>query len=399
MKETSQASLVAALFGILFLATVDNSLLIPLLPMVSRDLDASMESLGWFFSSYALAAALFNLGLGPLTDRWGRVPFLRIGLAGFAVVSAAAYLSQSYGQLLAARTAAGFAGGLISTCVASLVGDFFPYARRGRVMGAVLSAYFAALILGVPLGVQAANLWGWRSVFLGSGALAAVLTVYAFFGFPREAGRRASDPAAAFRAYLKFVKRRDTLGGLICSFAVSGATLSFLTYISGLGLTPTQVAQLLLISGVAAMAGSPLSGWLSDRFSKRGVFLLSNTLLALPLFFLSKVPWGWALASVFFGASLLVAARQTALQTIQTQLIPTQRRGAFIGLRNGFSQLGISASVFAAGKLFTAHGYAGVTVFAALLTLAASGVFFLAVDEPVAGEAPVEPSDEKEAGV
>lgn len=380
MNTRSQVPLIATLFGILFLATVDNSLLIPLLPLVSADLGTSIEALGWLFSGYALSAALFNLLLGPITDRFGRVPFVRLGLSGFALLSLAAYWSRDFGQLFAVRVMAGLAGGLLSTCVASLVGDLFPYQRRGRVMGAVLSAYFAALILGVPIGVQAAQKWGWRSVFIGTGVLAALLLIPTLTGFPTEPKR--VGRASVFSCYPSFLRRRDTFGGLACSFAVSGATLSFMTFISGLGVTPSQIALLLLISGLAAVVGSPFSGWLSDRLTKRSVFLLSNTLLAAPLLVLSRIPWGFALGSVFFGASLLVAARQTTLQTVQTELVPTRQRGAFIGLRNGFSQLGIAISVFVASRIFGAHGYAGVTVFAAVLTVVGSVIFFLTVQEP-----------------
>ncbi len=383
MNKLPTLLLIGLLFGILFLATVDNSLLIPLLPMVSQDLGTTIEKLGWLFSGYALSAAVFNLLLGPVTDRLGRVPFLRLGLLAFAGLSVAAFLSRGFGQLLAVRALAGLAGGLLSTCVASLVGDLFPYHRRGQVMGAVLSAYFAALILGVPLGVLAAERWGWRSVFVGTGVLAGLLLLGSLIGFPPEPKKGGSADLDAFACYPTFLKRRATLGGLACSFMVSGATLSFMTFISGLGVTPGQISVLLLVSGVAAMAGSPLSGWLSDKLTKRVVFLISNTLLALPLLLLSRISWGVGLGALFFGASLLVASRQTSLQTVQTELVPTDQRGAFMGMRNGFSQLGIAISVFVAARIFGAYGYAGVTVFSAILTLAGSAIFFVTVPEPV----------------
>ncbi len=45
--------IVATLFGVLFLATVDNQLLIPLLPMLGREFQVSMATLAWLFSGYA----------------------------------------------------------------------------------------------------------------------------------------------------------------------------------------------------------------------------------------------------------------------------------------------------------------------------------------------------------
>ena len=88
--------IIAILFGVLFLATADNQLLIPLLPILGRELDVSMRTLGWLFSGYALAAALCSLCLGPLSDRFGRLIFLRLGLFFFSLVALLTYSVQGY---------------------------------------------------------------------------------------------------------------------------------------------------------------------------------------------------------------------------------------------------------------------------------------------------------------
>ncbi len=372
MRRPGQGVLLAVFFGVLFLATVDNQLLIPLLPRIGAELDAPLPRLAWFFSGYALAAACFNVLLGPLTDRFGRVLFLRLGLIALGLLALAAYWASSFGQLLALRCGAGLAAGLLSTCVASLVGDLFPYHRRGRAMGIVLSSYFLALILGIPVGVGLAEAFGWRAIFLATLATAALLTVGALAAVPSDSRRPAADWKQVFRVYPGFLSRGRMLGALLTSFAVSGATLSMLTFVSGLGLTPREISWLFLVSGLAALAGSPLAGWLSDGWGKRRVFLTGNTLLAAPLVALPAVGTGWPLTLLFFGVSLLIAARQTALQTLQTELTSETGRGAFLGLRNGFSQLGISLSVWTAGVLFTPFGYQGVAWFAAGLTLTGS---------------------------
>jgi predicted MFS family arabinose efflux permease len=53
-------------------------------------------------------------------------------------------------------------------------------------------------------------------------------------------------------------------------------------------------------------------------------------------------------------------------------------------LRNFFSQIGISLSVWVAGMLYSGQGYLAVTAWAALLTLASSLVLFRWVPEPLA---------------
>jgi len=124
MSESQRSRvIIATLFGVLFLATADNQLLIPLLPTLGREFGVSVQSLGWLFSSYALAAGLFSLLLGPLSDRFGRVVFLRIGLVFFCIIAICTYLVKDYSQLFWFRTMTGLTAGLLSTCTASFIGE------------------------------------------------------------------------------------------------------------------------------------------------------------------------------------------------------------------------------------------------------------------------------------
>jgi predicted MFS family arabinose efflux permease len=254
-------------------------------------------------------------------------------------------------------------------------------------MGIVLSAYFLALILGVPLGAWVAEYWEWHTVFLLTAILAGVLFLRSLLLSGASSVKRAPDVRTVFRAYPGLFTKAQTLGGLLTSFLISGATLAFLTYVSAhldarFGATPVQISWVFVISGFGALGGSALAGGVSDKLGKRSVFLLANTCLVVPLLFVSLPDLGLVLISLFLAISFLIASRQTALQTIQTELIQGDQRGAFIGLRNGVSQLGISSGVLVAGLLYSNFSYFSVTLFAALLTLLASLVFSLTVREP-----------------
>ena len=388
MRQRREFLVVATLFGILFLATADNQLLIPLLPLLSRELEVSVQSLGGLFSGYALAAALASLLLGPLTDRLGRLLFLRLGLILFALSALSTYGAGSYGDLVWLRVGTGAAAGILSMCTTSFIGDCFPYKRRGRVMGIVLSSYFAALILGVPISAWVAEEMDWHEIFLASFVLAAILLASCLLFIPGHGPRRPWVAGGYFRAYPRLLVRKETGAALAISFCVSGATLAFLTFLAGyldraFGVRePLEIASLFLIVAGASIVGSPVAGWLSDRWTKRGVFLTTNTLLLIPLLSWERWAWGLPLMMAFFVISLCTAFRQTALHTLQTELITGEERGSFIALRNGFSQLGISLSVFIAGLLYSALGFGAVVALAALLTLVSSLLFYLAIPEP-----------------
>jgi len=389
MSESQRARvIIATLFGVLFLATADIYFLVPLLPTLGREFGVSVQSLGWLFSSYALAAGLSSLLLGPLSDRFGRVIFLRLGLVFFGLIASCTYLSQGYSQLFWFRTMTGLAAGLLSTCTASFVGDFFPYERRGRVMGVVLSSYFAALILGVPLAAWVAQVWNWRGIFLASSLLAVLLLVCTFLFFPGDRFSSGRSAGTSWSVYPRLILQRKTAAAVVVSFGVSGATLAFLTFISdyldqNFGLRPFQISWLFLTAGVAAAVGSPIAGWISDRFTKRRVFLAANTVLVVPLLALDRLGWGVPLIGLFFLISLCIAFRQIALHTLQTELVQGEERGAFLALRNAGSQLGISISILVAGYLYSQIGYRGVTVWAALLTLFSSTILYFLIEEPM----------------
>ena len=379
--------LILVLFGTLFLASVDNQLLIPLLPTLASELSKTMAQMGWLFSIYALSAAVFNLFFGPLTDRYGRVPFLRFGLLLFLGSALLTAQSKTYSDLLWLRAGTGLSAGLLSTCTASFIGDYFPYERRGRIMGFVLSSYFAALIFGVPLSSLIAQNWGWRTVFLLSSAIAGILFAGSWLFVPLGSRRQRRTLGQVWNSYSMLTRNRTTGSALLVSACVSGGTLAFLTFISGylndeFGLDAVAISAVFLIAGLAAVLASPVSGLLSDRWTKRKVFLLSNTILALPLLLLVRFEWGVFLFITLFLISLLIAFRQTSLQTLQTQLISFERRGSFLALRNCSSQLGISGSVFLAGILYSEQGYAAVTCLAAVLTVIGSLLLFFLISEP-----------------
>ena len=377
---------IAALFGALLLAAVDAQMLIPLLGRLEAEYGTSVEGMGRLFSVYALTAGGFNLAVGPLTDRWGRLPFLRTGLAVFALLALSTHYSQGYLQLFWLRAGTGAASGLISTCTAGLVGDIFPYHRRGRVMGIVLSAYFVALIVGVPAGTWIADRWQWRSVFLASCLLATAVLIS--LRGPLSDFRSGAPAGGRIRfAYWRFISVRPLRSALLVSFAVAGGTMALMVYLSGylidrFGVTPIQISWLFVVAGVAAVMGSLISGWVVDRWTKRGVFLLANLAFILTISGLTSIPWGAGLIGLFFAVSLCVSFRQTALQTLQTQLVGIEERGSYLALRNCFSQLGIAVVVLVSGWCYTGSGYGAVVLVVALLSAAAGILFFRSVQEP-----------------
>jgi predicted MFS family arabinose efflux permease len=116
-----------------------------------------------------------------------------------------------------------------------------------------------------------------------------------------------------------------------------------------------------------AVGGAPLGGMFADRWGKRGVSIASNILLCGTMAVLPLFGWGVGLLIVFIGVSLGIGFRQGPITALMTEMVPRQRRGSFVALRNIASQLGIGAAVFSGGLLYEWRGYAAVTTLSALM--------------------------------
>ena len=84
----------------LLIIVIDNTIVNVTLPSLVRQLGASVSQLQWVVDAYTVVFAGLLLLAGTLGDRWGRRRSLTIGLAVFAVASAAAAFAGGVGQLV-----------------------------------------------------------------------------------------------------------------------------------------------------------------------------------------------------------------------------------------------------------------------------------------------------------
>ena len=368
-------SLLARLFLLLFLGLADNQMIAALLPALVRSLHVSVGKAGILVVVYSLGAGVAAFLSGKLSDHYGRRRFLLAGVIIFSLASALAFRAQSFGGLLAARALTGLGAGTLSTCSIAFAGDWFPYAVRGRAIGLISTAYFAAPILGVPLAAQVADRFGWRHSFLMFALLGLAVTLISLT-IPREARNQESVPArlaGTIRVFQAFLARRDTSAALVIAFLVSGGLVGFLTYLgqwlhSHFGISTRGIGWVFMLGGLVAVAGSPLGGILSDRLGKRTVALASNVVLALAIAVVPFFSWGVWLLILFCIASLSTAFRQGPLTALITELVSQHQRGLFVALHNIASQLGIALAVLAGGLLYERYGYFAVTTLCATMT-------------------------------
>ncbi|WP_188316536.1 MFS transporter [Solihabitans fulvus] len=159
--------ILAVLCLALLIVNVDNTIVNVALPSIARQLAASVSQLQWVVDAYTLLLAGLLLVGGSWGDRNGRRRALLIGLAVFAVGSAAATLSWLPEQLIASRAVMGTGTALVLPATLSLLSEVFADpAERGRAIGLWSATSGLAVAAGPSLGgVLLGHFW-WGSVFV-----------------------------------------------------------------------------------------------------------------------------------------------------------------------------------------------------------------------------------------
>jgi EmrB/QacA subfamily drug resistance transporter len=148
-----------------FMATLDNLVVTTALPVIRKDLHATIQSLEWTVNAYTLTFAVLLLTGAALGDRFGRRRMFVIGLAIFTVSSAAAALAPSAGALIAARAAQGVGGAIITPLTLTILSAGVPANRRGAFIGAWSGIAGLAVALGPVVGGAVVSGISWHWIF------------------------------------------------------------------------------------------------------------------------------------------------------------------------------------------------------------------------------------------
>ncbi len=259
------------------LSALTLNMILPSLPSMARDLGAGEAVTTLTVSGYMLASAVFQLVLGPLSDRFGRRPVMLTALVLYTAASLGCMLAQDVAVLLACRVmqAVIVAGVVVSSAV---IRDQHSAIESAAKLSLISSAMAVAPMLGPMLGGFLDVSLGWRSLFALYAGLggALLLLAWADMGETRAPGLsppRLGDWWALLRS------RRYWAYVLCTAFSVS----AFYAFVTGVpyvaaaawGLSPAEVGV-----GVGSITGGFIVGAaLSARHARRlgiGVLLLSG---------------------------------------------------------------------------------------------------------------------------
>ncbi|WP_328889967.1 MFS transporter [Streptomyces sp. NBC_00316] len=194
----SLAPLLAVCAGY-FMVILDVTVINVAVPVVGRELSASLTGIQWITDGYTLVFAGLLLTGGALGDRLGNRRLFCTGVVVFIVASVGCGLARSAGILVTARLLEGLGAALIVPGSLALLQQAYPSpAERSRAFGLWGSMAGIAASAGPLLGGLLVSTVGWRWVFfinLPVGCACLLLTLRHVPASARRADRPVDWPA------------------------------------------------------------------------------------------------------------------------------------------------------------------------------------------------------------
>jgi EmrB/QacA subfamily drug resistance transporter len=407
-------TLAAVSFG-LFMIMLDNTVVNVALPSIQTDLGADLSSLQWIVTGYALTFAALMLIGGKLADAYGRRLMFVAGIAIFTASSLWCGLSDTSGELIAARVLQGVGAALMNPATLSIIAATFPAKQRGTAIGIWAGVSALALAIGplvgglitehvdwswiffinVPVGIVAiaasflfidesrdethvrldlpglatsaialfsltyalieANTYGWGSTrIVGSFALAAVMFV-AFILLERHQ-RNPMLPLDLFR-HGTYVGANLVV--LLVALAMFGIFFFMSLYMQNiLGYSAVQTGAAFLPMTLLIILVAPIAGKTSDRIGSRGLMTAGMILISLQLLYFSQLGLDatfWNILPAFLVGGVGMALTMTPSAAAATRSVPVDKAGVGSAVLNAARQVGGSLGIALMGAIVAAQ--------------------------------------------
>lgn len=163
-SKISPKTIFSSVALVIALGSLEKSIVTTPLPMIGAELHAG-AALTWVVTAYLLAATAVLPLYGKLSDLFGRVRMLNIGIGLFLAGSVACALSQDLQTLLAARVLQGLGGGGLIALAFTVIADTIPPREVGKYQGYISAVYAVSSIAGPLLGGYFTEQLSWRWIF------------------------------------------------------------------------------------------------------------------------------------------------------------------------------------------------------------------------------------------
>jgi MFS family permease len=275
----------------MFTATMGIGIVAPVLPVHARSLGATGPQIALTFSAFAITQILISPFAGRLGDRYGRKPFILIGLSTYLIAAIGWLFTTDIWVAISLRALSGVGSALVFSLSSAYIGDLTPSGSEGRYMGVYGLFDFLGFGLGPLISGVVRDRYGFDAVFIVMAGLMVVSMVVIAILLPavlRDRGGASSEgdagPVSA-RARARdpapwgVILRHPLVQGLFAvglGYSIAfGAGFSFLAiYLEGeIRATATMVGFVLAGQELTAGLLQPLFGRFADIASRRLMIL------------------------------------------------------------------------------------------------------------------------------
>lgn len=344
-KEKILLILLAALN---FTHILDFMIMMPLGNYLMPAFDVGAGAFAGAVAGYNYAAFAAGILASFFVDRYDRKKILVLAYIGFLIGTLLCALAPTFWLLTLARIVAGLFGGVVGAQVLSIVGDTFPYEKRGRAMSWLMTAFSFASVIGIPLSLYMARFISWHAPFyfivlLGVIVLIAVIKYVPAITQHLEAGRPAFSIINTISAIFTDRGQRAALlfSGLLMlgHFLIIPFVNPFMEF--NVGFSKTQTPLIYMVGGITTLFTAMMWGRMADKYGKLRIFTITGILAIIPVLLITNLPhMPFALALVPFAFWFGVTnGRAISAQSMISQVVPSQSRGSFMSFNASVQQL------------------------------------------------------------
>jgi MFS transporter, Spinster family, sphingosine-1-phosphate transporter len=318
-KQLSPTWVLVILTGLNLFNYLDRFVLSAVLTPLQKDLGINDGQAGRLVTAFMIGYFVTSPVFGWLGDRWSRKWLIAGGIFVWSLGTVLTGFAGTFAMMIAFRVLVGLGEASYATISPSLISDSFAPAKRNNALTIFYVAIPVGAALGVYLGAQIANHWGWRHAFIWAGVpgllLALVMLPFAELkrgqaeGRTAEAAKRPSvrDIVNLLRIpdYVLVVFGYTAYTFALGAFAHWGPTLLHRAHGVAVDKAGTFFGAVLLVAG---LVGTLIGGFAATAWQKRNragyAWTLGlSVLVAVPLAFGAVL-----VNSTFWSMSFLAAA-------------------------------------------------------------------------------------------
>jgi predicted MFS family arabinose efflux permease len=357
----SERALLLTLASIQFSHILDFMIMMPLGPLLMRELGITTHEFGLLVASYSFSAAFSGLLAATFVDKFERKRLLLVMFLLFGLATLACGLAPSYATLIIARGLAGAFGGVLGALVQTIIGDTVPFARRAKASGTVSAAFSFSTVAGVPLSLWLASHFQWRAPFIFIVILVALFMLVAIRVLPELRHHMSPEKQAhPFSALFAVMRDANHWRAMALSALIIFSGFSVIPYITvyavnNISISQHDIAYIYLVGGAATLFTARLIGHWADASGKVKVYRLIAFVAMIPLIAVTHIQTAslgvWLVCTTLF--FVLVSGRFIPAMAIITSAAQPKLRGTFMSLHATIQSLAMGLAATLSGFIIT----------------------------------------------